>query len=60
MAEKDACVEKRVARAVNDEIVTDSESDNPDDYVGLSDHLNDKTRMLRRNERQFKDVQNEC
>ena len=46
MAEKDACVEKRVARAVNDEIVTDSESDNPDDYVGLSDHLDDKTRML--------------
>jgi hypothetical protein len=46
MAEKDACVEKRLATAVNEEIVTDSESDNPDDYVGINDHLDDKTRML--------------
>ncbi len=26
--------------------MTDSESDNPDDYIGVSDHLDDKTRML--------------
>ena len=26
--------------------MTDSESDNPDDYVELSDYLDEKTRML--------------
>ena len=46
MAEKDAYEERRVARAINNEIVTDSESDNPDDYVGLSDRLDEKTRIL--------------
>lgn len=47
MAEIDAYEEKRLARAVNNEIVTDSESDNPDDYVGISDgHLDEKTRNL--------------
>ena len=47
MAEIDAYEKKRLARAVNNEIVTDSESDNPDDYVGISDgHLDEKTRNL--------------
>ena len=53
MAEIDAYEEKRLARAVNNEIMTDSESDNPDDYVGISDgHLDEKTRNLIENKRE--------
>ena len=45
MAEKDAYEEKGLARAVNDEIVTDSESDNPDAHLFVLDILNHQNHL---------------
>ena len=38
----DTCEQERVARMVNGDVVTDSESDNPDDFVGFCDVLNER------------------
>ncbi len=46
MAESNAYEDGRIARSVNGEIVTDSESDNPEDYVHLHDPLSEKRKLL--------------
>ena len=46
MAESDAYADGRIARAINGEVVTDSESDNPEDYVHLQDPLSEEGRAL--------------
>ena len=46
MAESDAYADGRIARAINGEVVTDSESDNPEDYVHLQDPLSEEGRVL--------------
>ncbi len=46
MAESDAYEDGRIARSVNREIVTNSESDNPEDYVRLQDPLSDEGKLL--------------
>ena len=38
--------EDRIARSVNGEIVTDSDSDNPEEYLGLSDLLTERGKQL--------------
>ena len=45
-AVQDTCDDTRMARAINGEIVTDSESDNPLDYVGVRDTLSDRGKLL--------------
>lgn len=40
-AKCDACEEDRVARMINGEVVTDSDSDKPDDFIGLHDVLSE-------------------
>jgi len=45
MAESDAYADG-LARAINGEVVTDSESDKPEDYVHLQDPLSEEGRVL--------------
>ena len=42
----DAYEQERLARTVNGEVVTDSESDNPDDFVGLTSILDEAGKQL--------------
>lgn len=46
MAESDAYADGRIARAIKGEVVTDSELDNPEDYVHLQDPLSKEGRVL--------------
>ena len=56
MAESDAYADGRIARAINGEIVTDSESDNPENYVHLQDPLSEEGKVLvKKREQQCKD-----
>ena len=45
-AQCDACGDERAARAINGLIVTDSESDDPEQYVGLHNPLSEQGRSL--------------
>ena len=45
-AKNDQCEDERVARMVNGDIVTDSESDNPEDYCGLKNVLSETGRTF--------------
>lgn len=45
-AKCDVYEEERLARMLNGEVVTDSEADNPDDYVELNNVVNESSRKL--------------
>ena len=45
-ADRDGYDEDRIARALNNEIVTDSESDNPDSYFGMKNILSENGKQL--------------
>lgn len=60
-AQRDGYDQDRISRVLNDEIVTDSESDNPDSYCGMRNILSESGKQLiQRKCKRFVDVRKGC